>query len=76
MRRLGIVGLVICAVVVVGGPAWAHVSITPGAAPKGSFAVLSFNVPNEEATANTTKVVIVFPTDHPIGDASVEAVAF
>ena len=74
LRRLGIVGLVICAVVVVGGPAWAHVSITPSAAPKGSFTVLSFNVPNEEATANTTKVVIVFPTDHPIGDASVEAV--
>jgi periplasmic copper chaperone A len=74
LRRLGIVGLVMCAVVVVGGPAWAHVSITPDAAPKGSFTVLSFNVPNEEATANTTKVVIVFPTDHPIGDASVEAV--
>lgn len=74
LRRFGMVGLVICAVVVVGGPAWAHVSITPESAPKGSFTVLSFNVPNEEATANTTQVVIVFPTDHPIGDASVEAI--
>ena len=74
LRRFGMVGLVICAVVVVGGPAWAHVSITPDSAPKGSFTVLSFNVPNEEATAKTTEVAIVFPTDHPIGDASVEAI--
>ena len=74
LRRFGVVGFVICAVVVVGGPAYAHVSITPDSAPKGSFTVLSFNVPNEEETAKTTEVAIVFPTDHPIGDASVESI--
>lgn len=53
-------------VVLTPAAAFAHVEITPSSAPRGSDAELSFSVPNEEATANTTQVVIVFPTDHPI----------
>jgi uncharacterized protein YcnI len=55
-------------------PAWAHVTIDPSSAPKGSDAVLAFTVPNETEDANTTQVLVVFPSDHPIADASVEAV--
>jgi uncharacterized protein YcnI len=66
----GLLGLVLVAA----SPAWAHITIDPSSAPKGSDAVLAFTVPNETENANTTQVVVVFPTDHPIADASVEAV--
>jgi uncharacterized protein YcnI len=72
---VGMVGLAIGAVVVMAGPAWAHVSISPPSAPKGSDAVLSFNVPNESEDASTTEVAIVFPTDHPIAEAAVLPIA-
>jgi uncharacterized protein YcnI len=52
-------------------PASAHVSIKPEAAPKGSFSVFSFSVPNEQDRAGTVKVEVTFPTDHPIGFVSV-----
>ena len=51
-------------------PAGAHVSITPSSAPKGGFQVLSFNVPNEEATANTVKLEVTVPTRNPIAFVS------
>jgi uncharacterized protein YcnI len=61
--------------VAVAGPAWAHVEVSPGSAPKGSDAVLAFVVPNEKEGATTTKVVVQFPTDHPIAEALVEPIA-
>jgi MYXO-CTERM domain-containing protein len=73
-RRLGVVLVTIAAVIGVATPAWAHVTIEPSQAPKGSDAVLAFTVPNEMDNADTTKVEITFPTDHPIADASVEPV--
>lgn len=51
-------------------PAGAHVSITPSRAPKGSFQVLSFNVPNEEQDANTVKLEVTFPTKTPIASVT------
>jgi uncharacterized protein YcnI len=56
-------------------PAWAHVSVSPSEATRGGFATLTFQVPNETESANTTKVAVQFPQDHPIADASVRAVA-
>jgi uncharacterized protein YcnI len=47
-------------------PAWAHVTVDPSTAPKGAEITLGFRVPNEEATANTVKVQIFFPSDHPV----------
>lgn len=75
LRRVGVAGLVMGAVFLLGGPAWAHVTISPGSAPKGSDAVLAFNVPDESDTASTTQVAIFFPTDHPIADALVKPLA-
>ena len=75
LRRFGVVGLVVGAIVMFAGPAWAHVTISPSAAPKGSDAVLAFTVPDESATASTTKIALFFPTDHPIAEALVEPIA-
>ena len=47
-------------------PAFAHITITPGSASPGSAAVLTFHVPNEEAHADTVKLDMQIPTDHPI----------
>jgi uncharacterized protein len=73
VRRI-IVALAVagCALVALAGPASAHVTVEPSSAPKGSDAVLTFVVPNEEENATTTKVVIEFPTDHPIAEALVQ----
>ena len=62
------------AVVALAAPAWGHVSVNPSTATAGGFATLTFQVPNETENANTTKVQINFPTDHPIADASVQPV--
>jgi uncharacterized protein YcnI len=53
------------------GPASAHVSVDAPGATQGGFAKLAFRVPNEKAVA-TTKVEITFPTDAPLGFASVK----
>jgi periplasmic copper chaperone A len=55
-------------------PAWAHVQVVPASAPKGSDAVLAFAIANEKEDATTTKVVVQFPSDHPIAEALVEAI--
>ncbi len=76
MRRLAVMfAAAAVGVIAVAAPAWAHVTIEPASAPKGSDAVLSFVVPNEESGTTTTKVVVQFPQDHPIADALVEPVA-
>jgi uncharacterized protein YcnI len=50
------------------------VTISPASAPKGSDAVLAFNVPDESDTLSTTQVAIFFPTDNPIAEALVEPI--
>jgi uncharacterized protein YcnI len=62
------------ALVAAAGPAFAHVKVNPESAPKGSDAVLAFVVPNEKDSATTTKVVVQFPTDHPIAEALIEPI--
>jgi uncharacterized protein YcnI len=56
-------------------PALAHVTVTPASAQPGSAAVLTFHVPNEEASAYTTRVDMQIPTDHPIAQLLVKPVA-
>jgi uncharacterized protein YcnI len=60
--------------VALGGTAFAHVGITPGAATAGSAAELTFHVPDEEATAATVEVQVKIPTDHPIAQLLVQPV--
>ncbi len=57
----------IAAVLLVAGPASAHVTISADDSTRGaSDAILTFRVPNEEDAAVTTKIDIKFPTKNPI----------
>lgn len=53
----------------------AHVSVAPNTAPAGSYALVSIKVPNESATAVTTKITLTLPTDTPILNVSYVPVA-
>jgi uncharacterized protein YcnI len=55
-------------------PAFAHVTITPGSAPQGSTAELTFKVPNEESKAVTVELQVQVPTAHPIAQLLVKPV--
>lgn len=59
-------------VVLTATSAWAHVEIDPGSAPKGSAVVFAFRTPNEEPNANTVKLDVQFPSDHPIANVLVQ----
>ena len=50
-------------VLVTAGPAAAHVSVQPSEATQGGYAKLAFRVPNEEESANTTKLEVQLPAD-------------
>ncbi|MGI5456194.1 YcnI family protein [Streptomyces sp. CA-249302] len=61
------------AVLALSAPAFAHVSVEPeGTAAKGGYAVVDFKVPNERDDASTTKLEVIFPTDHPLASAMPE----
>ena len=45
--------------------------MNPGEAPKGGFAKLAFQVPNEREDAGTTTLEVNLPEDHPIANVSV-----
>lgn len=55
--------------------AFAHVSVGPDVAAAGSYTLVDPKVPNESATAVTTKVELALPTDTPILNVSYVPVA-
>jgi len=71
-RLVVLAALVVGLVALAALPAAAHVSVNPSSAPKGGFEVLSFNVPNEEADANTVKVDVLIPTKYPIASVRIQ----
>ncbi|MFC7878945.1 YcnI family protein [Isoptericola sp. NPDC057391] len=74
-RRLaGAAALALPALVLGAAAASAHVTVTPDAAEAGSYATLTFKVPNESAEASTTAVKVDLPTDTPFTSVSVEPV--
>ncbi|HXT91416.1 MAG TPA: YcnI family protein [Trebonia sp.] len=68
---LGAAGIGVAALA---GTALAHVTITPGSAPQGSTAELTFKVPNEEQSAATVKLQLQVPTARPIAQFLVKPV--
>lgn len=52
----------------------AHVTVNPDAAEQGSWAKVSFRVPNERDDAATTKLRIDLPAEHPLRSVSVRPV--
>ncbi|WP_269855310.1 YcnI family copper-binding membrane protein [Streptomyces sp. RPT161] len=75
INRLAAVGAAAGAsVLLLAAPAFAHVTVTPTTAAKGSYSTVEFKVPNEEDNANTVKVEVNFPTDHPLASVQTEPV--
>lgn len=67
MRRMSVSTAVAAgAVLVLAGPAAAHVSIDPGEAEQGGYATVNFKVPNERDDAATAKLEVTLPADHPL----------
>ncbi|MFD0898991.1 YcnI family copper-binding membrane protein [Actinomadura sediminis] len=52
----------------------AHVTVNPDAAEQGSWAKVSFRVPNERDDAATTRLQIDLPAEHPLRSVSVRPV--
>ncbi|GAB3083559.1 hypothetical protein GCM10027054_02000 [Isoptericola nanjingensis] len=73
-RLVGAAALALPALVLGATAASAHVTVTPDAAEAGSYATLTFKVPNESAEASTTAVQVDLPTDTPFTSVSVEPV--
>ncbi|MET8681161.1 YcnI family protein [Streptomyces sp. NPDC004647] len=61
-----VVGAAAGTVLLLAGPAFAHVSVEPGEAEKGGYGTIAFKVPNERDKASTVKLEITLPTDHPL----------
>ena len=72
-RRVGTVAAVAAAgVLLVAGPASAHVTVQPSTAAAGaSDQTFSFRVPNEKDNASTTELQVFFPTATPIASVLV-----
>ncbi len=73
-RAAAVLGAAGIGVAALAGTASAHVTITPGSAPQGSAAELTFKVPNEEQTAATVELQLQVPTAHPIAQLLVKPV--
>jgi uncharacterized protein YcnI len=58
----------------VAAPAAAHVTVNPNSASQGGFTKVSFRVPNEMDTADTTKLEVTLPTDTPVALVSLRPV--
>ncbi|WP_436771973.1 YcnI family protein [Yinghuangia sp. YIM S09857] len=66
-RRAAVLAAVsTAAVLALAAPASAHVSVQPTQAEQGSYAGVTFRVPNENDSAGTTKLEINLPEDKPL----------
>ncbi|WP_299529440.1 YcnI family protein [uncultured Streptomyces sp.] len=76
VSRIAVVGgIAASTVLLLAGPASAHVSVQPqGEAAQGGYATINFKVPNERDDASTVKLEVSFPTDHPLSSVSPQAV--
>lgn len=54
------------------GIASAHVTVNPSTAVAGSYTKITFRVPNESAKADTVKISVQLPLDHPFASVAVK----
>jgi uncharacterized protein YcnI len=73
-RAATVAALAGSAVVLAAVPAFAHVTVQPDSAAKGSYSTIAFKVPDEEDNASTIKLEVSLPTDHPIASVSLQPV--
>lgn len=69
MRKV-IAAFAFITVLLVGTPAFAHVTVNPKEAVAGSFARVAFRVPTESDNASTTKLEVHLPDNAPIASVS------
>jgi uncharacterized protein YcnI len=75
LRRTAVVAAAAGALLLaIAAPAAAHVTVNPNSATQGGFTKVSFRVPNEMDTANTTKLEVTLPTDTPVAFVSLKPV--
>jgi uncharacterized protein len=74
VRAAAAVAVVAVLVGVWAGAASAHVTVSPSTAEQGSYAVLTFRVPNERPSTATTKLQVKLPDDTPFTFAAVQPV--
>jgi len=75
LRRAAVVAATAGALLLaVAAPAAAHVTVNPDSASQGGFTKVSFRVPNEMDTADTTKLEVTLPTDTPVAFVSLKPV--
>ncbi|WKK27192.1 YcnI family protein [Streptomyces olivoreticuli] len=66
-RRLPVVaGLTAGGVLLLAGPAFAHVGVQPGTAEKGGYSTIALKVPNEKDNASTVKLELDLDPKHPL----------
>jgi uncharacterized protein YcnI len=72
-RRVVVSGVVLAfAMLWVASSAGAHITVNPKEATQGSFAKLTFRVPNERDNSSTVKVEVEFPESHPLPLVSIK----
>ena len=75
LRRAAIVaGLALLALTAGMTAASAHVTVSSPGAAQGGYAVITFRVPSESATATTTAVTIQVPADTPLSSARIQPI--
>jgi uncharacterized protein YcnI len=73
-RTAAVAALAAAGLLLLAGPASAHVTVQPGSAVQGSYSEVAIHVPNEQDSATTTEVQLFLPTDHPIASVSIASV--
>jgi uncharacterized protein YcnI len=74
-RSATVAGTVAALTLALAVPASAHVTVNPNTAVQGGYAKVTFRVPNESDTANTTKVEVDLPAGTPFASVSLKPVA-
>jgi periplasmic copper chaperone A len=67
-----VLGVAALPVAFLAGAASAHVSVSADDPTQGGFAKITFRVPNETDSANTTRVAVFFPLTQPLASVSVQ----
>lgn len=75
LRRLAAVAVMTLLALTIGmASASAHVTVSSPGATQGGYAVITFRVPSESATATTTAVTIQVPADTPLSSARIKPI--
>ncbi|MEU1307365.1 YcnI family protein [Streptomyces cinnamoneus] len=67
-------GIAAGSLLLLAGPAFAHVSVQPGTAEKGGYSTIAVKVPNEKDNASTVKVELSLDPKHPLASVMPQAV--